>query len=44
MYEELSVTLFVSGYLPIIETGKPALKLIMSKHLEDMMADTEVYG
>lgn len=43
VYEELSVTLFVSGYLAIMETVKPIMKQIMGKHLKELMTDAEVY-
>ena len=36
--------LLLDNYLAIMETVKPALKLIMSEHLKELMADTEVYG
>ena len=44
MYEDLSVTLFVSGYLAIKETLEPSLKPIMAKHLKELMDNAEVYG
>ena len=44
MYEDLSITLFVSGYLAIMETLKSSFKHIMAKHLKELMADAEVYG
>ena len=44
MYEDLSVTRFVSGYLAIMEIVKRSIKHIMAKHLKKLMADDEVYG
>ena len=44
VYEELSVTLFVSRYLAGMETVKAALEPIMAKHLKELMADADVYG
>ena len=44
VYKELSVTLFMSGYLVVMETVKPALKPIFSNHLKQLMANAEVYG
>ena len=44
VYEDLSVTVFVSGYLAIMETVKPVRKPFILRHLKDLMADTEVYG
>ena len=38
------VTLFISGYLTVMETIKPTLKLVMSKHLKELMAYAEVYA
>ena len=43
VYEDLSVTWFVSEYLVVMEMVKPALLAIMSKHLKELMADAEVY-
>lgn len=37
MYEELSPSLFVSGYLAILETVKANQKDIILKHLIDLM-------
>ena len=44
MYEDISVPLFVSGYLAFMEMVKPSLKPIMAKHLKELMADAEVCG
>ena len=45
VYEDLSVTLFVSGYFVVMDTSKQALKPIMVKYLKELrMADGEVYG
>ena len=41
--EELAITLFMRGYLPVMGTIKPALKPIMAKHLKELMADANVY-
>ena len=35
--------MFVSRYLAVIESVKPALKPIMGKHPRELMADIEVY-
>ena len=43
-YEELSLPLFITGYLAVMETEMPALQPVMDKHLTDLMAYTEVYG
>ena len=44
MYEDLSVTLFVSGYLAAMEMVKPSLKPLVARHLNELMADAEVDG
>ena len=44
IYEDVSVMLFISMYLVVMETVKPMVKLHMSKHLKELMADAEVYG
>ena len=44
VYKDLSVTLFVSGYLAIMEMVKRSINLIMVKHLKELMANVEVYG
>ena len=44
VYEDLSITLFLSMYLAIKEMAKPALKPTMARHLKELMADAEVYG
>ena len=43
-YETLSVPLFVSGYIKIMDGQKPEIKTRMSAHLADLMADSELYG
>ena len=44
VYQDLSVTLFVSGYLAVMDTVKPSLRPIMSKHLKELILDAEVHG
>ena len=44
VYKELSITVFMSGHLLVMETSKQALKPIMAKHLKEIVADAEVYG
>ena len=39
VYKELSVPLFMSGYLAV----KPAVKPVMSMRLKELMADAEVH-
>ena len=40
MYDELSIALFISGYLSVKQSIKP----LIAHHLEDLMADAELYG
>ena len=44
VYGELSVTLFVTRYLAVMESVKPALTPIMTEHPKELMADVKVYG
>ena len=44
VYEELFISLFVSGYLAILDNVKPALKPPMTKHPKELMGDVELYG
>ena len=44
MYEDMSVNIFVSGYLEFMEMVKPSIKPFMAKHLKEFMVDAEVYG
>ena len=41
VYDDLSITLFVSGYLAVMEIIKPSLKPIMARHLKEMIADAK---
>ena len=44
VYDEISLVLFVNGYLIVMEGEKHAVKSKMASHLQDLMADTELYG
>ena len=44
VYENLTIALFVSSYLAVIETIKSAVKPLMAKHLKELKWDAEVYG
>ena len=44
MYEDLSITLFVSAYLAIVEMVKRSFKSIIARHLKELIADAGVYG
>ena len=43
VYDEISMVLFIHGYLIVMEGEKEALKATMGTHLKDLMADTELY-
>ena len=43
LYDNLSVPLFVSGYMKVMDTEKPAIRALMAIHLDDLMGDTELY-
>ena len=43
-YDQLSVTLFVSGYSMIIASEKKSVRPYMLQHLEDLMEDVELYS
>ena len=43
IYDELTLHLFISGYLAILEVVKTDQKDAMLKHLSDLMADAPVY-
>ena len=42
--EQLTLPLFVMGYLEVVDTAKPGLKEVMLKHLCKLMADAATYG
>ena len=42
-YQDISVPLFVQGYLIIINTQDSSVKRKMGDHLKDLMADAEMY-
>ena len=44
VYEDSSITLFVFGYLAVMEVVKPDLKPIMARDLKELMTNAEVYG
>ena len=43
MYEDLAVTLFITGYLAVMNNVKPFLKPVISKDLKELMANAEIY-
>ena len=42
-YKTLSVPLFVSGYVKVMDTETLASKSLVGAHLADLMADAELY-
>ena len=44
VYEEMSVTLFVSGLLMVMAREKIAIKPYMLQHMQELMEDAESYG
>ena len=42
-YDALAVLLFVSGYFAMMEL-EDSIKPLMACHLQELMADTELYG
>ena len=44
VYANLSVSVFVSGYVKLMDAKKPTAKALMATHLTELMADAELYG
>ena len=44
VYDELSIALFIGGYLAVIATEKLPIKTLMAHHLQDLMAGAELYS
>ena len=44
IYEQFSVPLFASGYIAFLNTVKSGFKEVMLKHLQELMADSAIYG
>ena len=44
IYEQLTMPLFVSGYIVFLDTVKSGFKEVMLKHLWELMADADTYG
>ena len=43
-YELISMPQFVTGYLSVLDTVKTGEKLVMLKHLKELMVDASTYG
>ena len=44
VYDDISMPLFVQGYLIVMEDEKEAVRDQMASHLQDLMSDSELYG
>ena len=44
VYDDLSIALFISGYLEVMDLEKPSLRQFMDSLLQELIADTELYG
>ena len=44
VYSDMSVALFVNGYLAVVEIEFMPVKEYMMVHLQEMMEDVELYG
>ena len=44
VYNEISMPLFIQGYLIVMEEEKESVRTHMSKHLKDLMLDSQLYG
>ena len=42
-YESLSIPLFISGYVRIMDAQKLDIKALMLAHLTELIADAELY-
>ena len=43
-YADLSIALFVSGYLAVMEMEKQSIKPLMAHHLQELLADVDLRG
>ena len=43
-YQDISIPLFVKGYLIVMDTEVGLIRQKMVIHLKDLMADTRLYG
>ena len=43
-YDQLSITIFVSGFLMVMILEKQSVRPYMLQHLQDLMADADLYG
>ena len=44
LYDDISIQLFVSEYMQVMEAEKPTIRPLMAKHLVELMGDYEHYG
>ena len=43
MYDNISIALFVSGYMLMMEAEKLAITPLMAQHIQERMGDAELY-
>ena len=43
-YDQLIITIFVCGFLMVMATEKESIRPYMLQHLQNLMADVELYG
>ena len=44
VYWEMSLALFINGYLSVLAEESDTSKTVMLQHLQELLEDTEVYG
>ena len=44
VYTDISIPLFVQGYLIAMDSEEGSVRQKMSAHLKDLMSDAEMYG
>ena len=44
VYEDISILLFVIGYMQVLEAEKLAIRPLMDEYLEELMGCAELYG
>ena len=44
MYDNISIPLFIGGYMLVTKAEKPTIRRFMTHHLVERMGDAELYG
>ena len=44
VYDDISIALFVIGYMQVMEGEKPADRTLVAKHIQELKGDAELYG